>query len=97
MLICHYSSVASFFSQEGKEKPFPLIVCIQTLLIYATGDLWLPVFCIAPTSSLEGSLASTYITVQLPKAKGGTYPNFGDSTIQVVEKGEPGVSSSALQ
>ncbi|XP_009576443.1 PREDICTED: synaptotagmin-1-like [Fulmarus glacialis] len=48
---------------------------------------WLAL-CIAPTSALEGRLASTYITVQLPKAKGGTYPNFGVSTIQVVEKDE---------
>lgn len=43
---------------------------------------------IAPTSSLEGRFALTYITVQLPKAKRGTYPNFGDSTIKVVEKDE---------
>lgn len=46
------------------------------------------VLCIAPVSSLEGRLASTYSTVQLPKAKGGSYPNFGDSTIQVAEKDE---------
>lgn len=96
MLICRYSSVTSFFSQEGKEKPFPLIVCVQTLLIYATDDLWLPVLCIAPASSQEGSLASTYITVQLPKAKAGTYPNFGDSAIQVVEKDELGTFQVVL-
>lgn len=48
---------------------------------------WLAL-CIAPASSLEGRLALTYITVQLPKAKRGTYPNFGDNTIQVVEKDE---------
>lgn len=48
---------------------------------------WLAL-CIAPASSLEGRLALTCITVQLPKGKRGTYPNFSDSTIQVVEKDE---------
>lgn len=48
---------------------------------------WLAL-CIAPTTLLGGSLALTYITVELRKAKRGTYPNFCESTVQVVEKGE---------
>jgi len=53
VLIYHSYSVAPSFSLEGKEKPFPLIVCIQALLIYAADDLW-----------LAGTLSSSYALVR---------------------------------